>query len=258
MGELILVSLAAIFIFQTIGYLISLIAKDASIVDVFWGLGFILIAAIPLFRYESISNVQFMTALLVYIWGFRLTYHIGRRKIGKPEDYRYAQWRKDWGKWFNLRSYFQNFLFQGVLMVVISASVLVAANAGDYGNTYCWWQFVGIGVWLVGFLFETISDYQLGEFVKKRKSKNQVMRTGLWRYTRHPNYFGEVTQWWGIWLIVIGLPYWGWAVISPVAITALILFVSGVPLLEKKYKDNKDFQTYAKKTSKFFPLPPKA
>lgn len=258
MGELILVALASVFILQTIGFLVSLYAKDASVADIFWGLGFILIAAVGLFRYETISNTQIIVALLVYVWGFRLTYHITRRKLGRGEDSRYSQQRKKWGKWFNMRSYLQIFLLQGVLMVVISASVLVSAYAGDLGNSYNWWMFVGIGLWAGGFLFETVGDLQLDKFIKTRKSQNQVMKTGLWRYTRHPNYFGEVVQWWGIWIIVIGLPYFWWALISPIAITYLILFVSGVPMLEKKYTGNKEFQTYAKKTSKFFPMLPKA
>lgn len=257
MIEVMVVAVVSVFMFMSFGYLVSLMAKDASLVDIFWGLGFVLVAAVLMFRAEDVSIVQMFVALLVYMWGFRLTYHIARRKLGKPEDFRYAAMRKKWGKSFAWRSYFQIFILQGVLMLVIATSILVSANAGEDGNTLHWWQILGTAIWGVGFLFEAVGDAQLKNFLKVRKSKDDIITTGLWRYSRHPNYFGEVVQWWGIWLVVIGLPYGLWAVVSPVLITYLLVFVSGVPLLEKKYSNNKKFQTYARKTSKFIPLPPK-
>ncbi len=257
MDEVILSAAVTVFVFMSLGYIISLLAKDASLVDIFWGLGFVLIAAILMYTTDNVSVVQIFTSLLVYIWGFRLTYHIARRKLGKPEDFRYVAMRKKWGKSFVWRSFFTIFMLQGLLMLIISTSILVSANAGDDGNTLYWWQVLGVAIWGVGYIFEVVGDMQLSQFLKKRKSKDEIITTGLWRYTRHPNYFGEAVQWWGIWLLVIGLPYGLWAIVSPLLLTYLLVYVSGVPMLEKKYAKNKQFQAYAKKTSKFIPMPPK-
>lgn len=257
MGEIIAITAICAVGLMSLAYLLSLLARDASLVDIFWGLGFVLIAAVLLFDADNVSITQIVVALMVYIWGFRLTYHIARRKLGKPEDFRYEAMRKKSGKSFWWQSYFKIFLSQGVLMMVIASSILVSAYAGDEGNSLSWWQVAGVVVWGIGLIFEIVGDYQLTEFIKNRKKKTEIMTTGLWKYTRHPNYFGEVVQWWGIWLVVIGLPYSLWAVTSPLLITYLILFVSGLPMLEKKYSANKQFQVYAKKTSKFIPLPPK-
>lgn len=118
-------------------------------------------------------------------------------------------------------------------------------------------NFLGLVIWLIGFFFEAVGDAQLSEFLKNPKNKGKIIQTGLWRYTRHPNYFGEVAQWWGIWLITLGIPLGWFGIIGPLTITVLILFVSGVPLLEKKYQGRADFEAYKKQTSVFFPLPPK-
>lgn len=116
-------------------------------------------------------------------------------------------------------------------------------------------DFVGILVWLTGFLFETIGDAQLASFRKNPANKEKLIQTGLWKYTRHPNYFGEVILWWGIWLFTIGVGQAWLGLIGPVVITLLILFVSGVPMLEKKYEGRPDWEAYKKKTSRFFPMP---
>ncbi len=254
-----LIETAAITIFglATLSWAISYYIKDSSIADVAWGLFFVNVAIDLLFQVHHRTPVQYLVSALVIVWGFRLAMHIGNRRFRKPEDFRYAAWRKQWGKNFEVRSYFQNFLMQGTLALVISASVIVAAHATHSNGRLHPWQFIGVAIWLVGFTFEAVGDWQLSQFVKKRKDKDAIMQGGLWRYTRHPNYFGEVTQWWGIWIIILGLPLGWFALISPLTITALILFVSGIPLLERKYKKNKQFQAYARRTSAFFPLRPK-
>jgi len=168
---------------------------------------------------------------------------------------RYAILRKDWGKWFVLRSYLQIFLLQGMLLFVIAFPVLII-NKG-IGIEFNLLDFVGILVWILGFFFESVGDKQLSEFIKNPANKGKLMQQGLWQYTRHPNYFGEVTQWWGIWLIALNAPNGWFGIIGPIMITFLILFVSGVPLLEKKYAGRADFEEYKKRTSIFIPLPPK-
>ena len=152
-------------------------------------------------------------------------------------------------------------------MLVISLPVLTTIKYGGLkpsvignflGSTkgLNWLDFLGIAIWIFGFYFEAIGDWQLSKFIQDPE-KTGIMKEGLWKYTRHPNYFGEVTQWWGIWLIALSTKYGLPSILGPLAITFLILKVSGIPPLEKKYADNEDFKKYKKKTSKFIPLPPK-
>jgi steroid 5-alpha reductase family enzyme len=193
--------------------------------------------------------------VLVSIWGLRLTWHIFVRNRGKSEDYRYLAWRKEWGKWFYIRSYFQVYLLQGLfLFLIVSPVLLINKNAGGSLELL---DFLGVIVWLIGFYFEVVGDAQLARFIKNPENKGKLMQDGLWAYTRHPNYFGEVTQWWGIWLIAISTPG-GWlGIIGPITITFLILKVSGIPMLEQKMEKNPAFESYKKRVSMFFPLPAK-
>jgi steroid 5-alpha reductase family enzyme len=136
----------------------------------------------------------------------------------------------------------------------MSAPILVVAN---YYQPFGVIQIIGLTIWTFGFVLEFLADSQLKSFLANQNNHGKILQDGLWRYSRHPNYFGEVLQWWGLWLIIFTLPF-GWlALISPVMITVLILFVSGVPLLENKYKNNKNYQNYAKRTSIFVPWLPK-
>jgi len=232
------------------GFLLGLIKKDNSIVDIYWGLGFVLIAWYTLLRVGSYEYIQLLVTGLVSVWGLRLAYHILRRKIGRPEDYRYANWRKAWGKWIHLRAFFQIYVLQGLMMLLISTPILVV-NLEHVERSLAY-AIVGSAVWLFGFFFEAVGDYQLKKFVKTKKP-GEIMTTGLWKYTRHPNYFGEATMWWGL-FIISG----SWvAIISPIVITFLLVKVSGVPLLEKKYEGQKNWEEYKKKTSVFVPWFPK-
>jgi steroid 5-alpha reductase family enzyme len=248
-------SVVLVFIYMTIFFIAAQMKKDNSIVDMGWGFGFVVIAVYTLIASSNYSVSSIIVTLLVCIWGIRLTYHIFKRNAGKPEDYRYAKWRKEWGKWLVPRAFLQIFMLQGALMLVIAYPVIMnnASNKVGFGAL----ETVGLAIWIVGFIFESLGDKQLKDFIAKRKNKALVMKEGLWKYTRHPNYFGEVTMWWGIFLISLSSPSGIYGIISPITITFLILYVSGVPLLEKRYKDNEDFQAYAKITSKFIPWFPK-
>ncbi len=254
MLELILSSVLIIFIYATAWFVVSLIKKRNDVADVAWGLGYIVLC-LYYFLSTEISSRSLLVLSLIIIWGVRLFVHIYKRNRKKTEDFRYQRWRAQWGKFFYLRSYFQVYLFQGFfLLLVISPALIVSSQSQPPLNPL---DYLGVFLWILGFFFETVGDWQLSQFLKNPDRKERVMKIGLWKYTRHPNYFGEVTMWWAIFLITLNSPLGLWGIISPLIITFLILFVSGVPLLEKKYSGDPEFEEYKKKTSKFIPLPPK-
>jgi steroid 5-alpha reductase family enzyme len=241
---------------MSVWYLTSLYAGRIDIIDIAWGLGYVALAFFLLFTTKNFSDKALIVTLLVSLWGVRLATYIGLRLKKKPEDERYQKMRENW-TYPRIEPYFRVFLLQGVLLALVATPILVVMNAGD---ELAWYNWLGVVVWIIGFLFEAIGDYQLKKFIERpQKSKNKggIMKYGLWRYTRHPNYFGEITVWWGIFLIALFAPYWYVAVIGPITITFLILGISGIPMLEKKYEGNKEYEKYQKTTSAFFPLPPK-
>ena len=240
-----------LFLYMNFWFVVSLLMKRNDVADVAWGLGFVLLAWVSLFISETNSILGIIVTLFVTVWGLRLAWHVHSRNKGKTEDYRYLAWRKQWGKWFYMRSYAQVYMLQGTLLFLIALPVLVINN--NLGGDVNILAMLGIVVWIIGFFFEVVGDSQLARFIKNKDNQGKLMTTGLWRYTRHPNYFGEVTLWWGIWLVTLSVPY-GWAtVIGPLTITTLILKVSGIPMLEKKMTEHPDFAEYKKKTSVFIP-----
>ncbi|MDD2353503.1 MAG: DUF1295 domain-containing protein [Atribacterota bacterium] len=249
-------SAVLIFIYFTIFFITAQIIKNNSIVDIGWGFGFILVTLFTFFFSEVITARSILVSVLVITWGSRLSYYILKRNWGKPEDFRYAKWRREWGKWIYIRGFFQIFMLQGLFLLIISSPVILINHSQQQGLQLL--DYLGTIIWITGFLFESVGDYQLAQFIKKPKNKGNIMKYGLWKYTRHPNYFGEATMWWGIYIIALSLPRGFWLVISPLTITLLLLFVSGVPMLEKKFADNPKFQEYARETSKFFPWFPKS
>lgn len=237
-------------------FMISLAIRRNDVADLAWGIGFVVVALSLLITSPEGYDIIAVVSVLTLIWGTRLALHILKRLLTRGEDSRYLLWRNTWGKYFVIRSYFQVFFLQGCIMFLISFSAIIASqNKG--GSAYSPIVFAGVMIWVVGFIVESVADKQLGKFVRNPKNKGHVLQSGLWRYSRHPNYFGEVTQWWGIFTIVSGMPYGLLAIISPLTITAMILFVSGIPLLEKKYADRPEFQAYQKRTSIFIPWFPK-
>jgi len=251
----ILCSAVLIFIYMTGLFLVALARKDNSLADIGWGIGFILVTALGFYLEPGWTSRHILVAGLVFIWGLRLALHILLRNRKRGEDFRYAKWREDWGKRFVLRSYLQVFLLQGAILLVISYSIMVVDHSPDPGLTPL--DAAGFAVWLLGFFFEAVGDRQLQTFKRDPANKGRIIMSGLWKFTRHPNYFGEAAMWWGLFLIALSVEN-GWtAVISPVAITFMLLRVSGVTMLEKKYRGNREFEEYAKTTSAFIPWFPK-
>jgi steroid 5-alpha reductase family enzyme len=243
-----------LFLYMNLWFVLSVIKKRNDVADVAWGLGFVLLAWTSLsLSYPSDSRGVLVT-ILVSIWGLRLAWHIHGRNTGKAEDYRYLAWRKAWGNWFYVRSYFQVYLLQGFFLFLIALPVLVIHQ--EQPTDLGWIDFLGIAIWGLGFFFEVIGDAQLARFMKNPDNKGKLMQQGLWAYTRHPNYFGEVALWWGIWLLSVSVAGSWFAIIGPATITYLILQVSGIPMLEKKMAEHPDFAAYKSRVSAFFPWPP--
>ncbi len=284
--------------FFSLVFLLAVKLKNNSIVDSFWGVGFIVITLFCLWRIEPLTSLSCQPAdgvsvftdqalcpgnlsplservyanppamivmACVLFWGLRLSLHVVMRNYKRGEDWRYAAWRKAWGAWVLPRSYVQIFLLQAVFLWLISLPIqYVFSHPNPYISAARWeWLGLyavplGILVWLFGFYFEFMSDWQLRRFRTTPGNKGKILYTGLWRYSRHPNYFGEATLWWGIYIMSLGVtpPGW-WTIISPITITLLLRFVSGVPLLEKRFSANKEYQAYAARTNAMFPGPPR-
>lgn len=242
-----------LLIYFTTWYIVAYFKKNASIIDIGWGLGFVIVSVFGFINNPSI--ISFLILLLVGLWGIRLSFHIFLRNHGKPEDFRYANFRKNWGKIYYVRSYFQLFLFQGLLMYIISLS-FIFTQLSDKTPNYLF-VLTGTFIWIFGFAFEAIGDYQLKKHIKDINNKGKLISTGLWKYTRHPNYFGEATLWWGIFVIGLSVGNNLFTIISPLTITLVIRFLSGVPMLEKSLKKYQGYDTYVKSTSIFIPWFPK-
>jgi steroid 5-alpha reductase family enzyme len=242
---------------MTLLWLLSLWLRNSSIVDIYWGAGFVLAAWLYYgLTPEGFVGRKLLTCLLVTLWGLRLALHILRRNWGKPEDYRYAAWRRDNGpRWWWI-SFFQVFLLQGVLLWFISAPLL-AAQISPAPARLIWLDALAILVWGVGFFFEAVGDWQLARFKVDPANRGRLLTTGVWRYTRHPNYFGDSAQWWGYYLLALAAGGW-WTAFSPLLMTFLLLRVSGVRLLEKSMQATKPgYEDYMRRTSSFLPLPPR-
>lgn len=251
-----LVVAIVILITFTLGFGLAWVQKNNSLADILWGLGFIVATTTALAVGGQATPRSWLLLGLVVIWGGRLSSHIYRRNHGKPEDFRYRQWREAWGEGWRLalRSYAQVFLLQGWLLLIIATPLIQTITRGNLAPAFPGWlDLLGIAVWCLGLGIEATADYQLARFKKNPSHKGQIMTEGLWHYSRHPNYFGEALLWWGIWLIALNVPGTAWTIIGPLTITILVRFVSGVPMLERKYAGRPDWERYKARTSAFFP-----
>ena len=234
-------------------WLLSLTKQDASIVDVFWGLGFVVVAWLTFLRPDGYLGRKILLTGLITLWGLRLAIYIFIRNWGHGEDRRYQAWRAQHGARFWWVSLFTVFWLQGGLLWIISLVVQVGELSPEPARL-TWLDLLGTLVCLFGFAFEAVADWQLYRFKANPDNKGRVMNKGLWGYTRHPNYFGESLVWWGLFLITLATPGSGWVVISPLLITFLLLKVSGVTLLEKTIVDSRpEYEEYIKSTSSFIP-----
>jgi steroid 5-alpha reductase family enzyme len=250
-------ALLMIMIMMSLLWVTSVILKNVSIVDLFWGFGFVITNIFYFISTEGFLSRKIILLILVSVWGLRLSGYLAWRNIGKGEDYRYQQFRSKYGeKRYWWISFFQTFLLQGILMWLISVPLLGAQYYGQDRNLGIL-DYSGIILWIIGFIFEAGGDYQLAAFKADLSNKGKVLTSGLWRYTRHPNYFGDSSVWWGYGLISISAGSF-LSVLGSLLMTALIIKVSGVTLLEKNLKEKKpEYREYIEKTSTFIPWFPK-
>lgn len=263
MMEPYLINLAVVLGLMLMTWVASVLLRDASIVDPIWGFGFVLIAIASLLHAMGLDFPSWLLGLLAIIWGLRLGIYLTWRKLQEPEeDYRYQAMREKQGARFWWVSFFTIFLLQGVAMFLVSLPVqLGILNRGDEPLTFVGQiLFVaGILFWLVGFFFETVGDWQLARFKSKEENQGKVLDSGLWHYTRHPNYFGDFSVWWGLWLLSLAAGGPWWTVICPLVMSWLLMKVSGVTLTEKSINERRpDYADYKKRTSPFFPWFPKS
>jgi steroid 5-alpha reductase family enzyme len=254
MGELLIVSAVVVAALMVVAWLASLLVRDASIVDMIWGLGFVVVAWVTYLQAADPGWRGLLLTAMVTVWGLRLSGYLVWRNLGKPEDFRYQEMRAKAPHRFWLTSLFRVFLVQGTLIWVISVPVVVSQS----GDTDLYWlDYLGVLCWGIGLLFEAVGDIQLARFKAGPDSKGKVMDRGLWRYTRHPNYFGDFSVWWGHYLVAAAGGAW-WTIFSPVMMSFLLLRVSGVALLEKTISERRpEYEEYARRTNAFFPGPPK-
>ncbi|MGD8700517.1 MAG: DUF1295 domain-containing protein [Gemmatimonadales bacterium] len=243
---------------MSVVWIISLVKRDAGIIDIFWGLGFVLLAwAYFLWSGEETTPRAYLVVALVSVWGTRLSLYILWRNWGKGEDYRYQAMRARNPKRFSWQSLVTVFWLQAVLMWAISMPLL-RAEASSSPEALTWLDALGVLLFVIGFAFEAVGDWQLARFKSDPDNKGKVLDRGLWRYTRHPNYFGDALVWWGLFSIAAATPASLWTVYSPVLMTFLLMRVSGVSLLEQRLRDVKpEYRDYVERTSAFFPWLPK-
>jgi steroid 5-alpha reductase family enzyme len=244
-------------ILVTLLWLWSILITNVSIVDVFWGLGFVIINTFYALQSEPLATRQLLLLLLVSVWGLRLSVYLAWRNYGRGEDFRYQEFRRTYGVtryWWI--SYFQVFLLQGALLLLISLPLL-ATHTNTQNNTLHWLDYLAIVVWLIGFIFEAGGDYQLWRFKQNSALKGQVLQTGFWKYTRHPNYFGDAMVWCAYALFCLASGSY-WPIVGTVIMVVLLLKVSGVALLEKTLKATKpEYKSYIERTNAFLPWFPK-
>ncbi len=237
------------------GWLYSLYRRDVSIVDSLWSLMFL---SASLLYALSISGGNARTALilgLVAVWALRLSLHLTIRNWGQPEDRRYAQIRKNNEPHFGLKSLYIVFGLQGFLAWIISVPLLVSLALV---TEFHWLDMFALALWIIGFSFETAADKQLLAFQRDPAHENDVLDSGVWRYSRHPNYFGEFCIWWAFYLFAIPAGGW-WTIYAPLLMSFLLLKVSGVVMMEKGITSRRPgYQAYIERTSTFFPMPPRA
>jgi len=251
---LLLTNLAIVLGLMFCLWVISLPIKNASIVDIFWGIGFVVIAWSSVALAGAGPWRAIALSLAVTLWGLRLAGYLAWRNSGKGEDHRYAEMRERRPGRFWIWSLPAVFLLQGLLMWLVALPLQVTPLSGQpLGGL----DVLGFALWATGWLFESVGDWQLARFKAQPENRGRVLQQGLWRYTRHPNYFGDFLVWWGFFLLAAGAGAW-WTVISPLVMSLLLVRVSGVALLEKSISQRRpEYADYIRRTSAFIPWPPR-
>ena len=237
---------------MTLGYIVSLVTRTTTVVDIFWGLGFVLLSWFTLYSNGTYLPRQILTTLLVTLWGLRLSGYILYRNWGKGEDPRYEAIVAKWSTLFHVRSFLQIFMVQAVLLFIIALPIVII-NTSNVEGLFRFYDYFSVLLWMIGFAFEVIGDWQLNKFLTNPDNKGKILTTGIWRYTRHPNYFGEIVMWFSLYFLAVPVPYGIFTIISPLLIAAILFFVS-LPLTEKLFQDNDEFQEYKKRTSAIMPF----
>jgi steroid 5-alpha reductase family enzyme len=249
-----LVAGAAIAAVAVAAWLISVVRRDVSIVDSLWSLLFLLALLVYLAASGTTGPRSWMITVMVAAWALRLSMYITVRNHGEPEDRRYQAIRRNNEPHFWFKSLYIVFLLQGFLAWVVCLPALAAVSGQTPPGPL---DFAGLALWLVGMYFEVVGDWQLARFRRGKREAGAVLDTGLWRYTRHPNYFGEALLWWGVYLIALSAGAW-WTIFAPLLMTFLLLRVSGVALLEKDIADRRPaYRDYIRRTNAFFPGRPR-
>ncbi|MGD9309624.1 MAG: DUF1295 domain-containing protein [Desulfosarcina sp.] len=252
-----LVNLVAVIAMMIIGWIISLVQRNVTVVDTLWGLGFVLVASITYWLGSGFPHRSLLVLTLTAAWGLRLAVYLTHRNWGQEEDHRYGSWRAQSGSSFWIVSLFKVFLLQAIFLWTISL-VLQKAQLSAAPNQLTLLDLTGVIVWTIGFIFEVVGDRQLARFKADPSNQGRVMDHGLWAWSRHPNYFGEFLIWWGFFIIALATPGGWWTLFSPVIITVVLLKLTGVPLTEAALKKRRPgYSEYIARTSPFFPRPPK-
>jgi len=243
------------FLYMSAWFFVSLKAKRYDVIDVAWGPGFIFLTLLSLyFREMPLDGRSLWILILVFLWGVRLFLHTFYRNLNKEEDWRYHEWHDGKACRYSFCTYVQVFLFQAALMMIIALPIVYSLRLITLSMFEV--NYLGVILAIVGLLLEFVADRQRFIFLKKEENKDKLMTTGLWRFSRHPNYFGEIIFWWGIYILVLGAPKSWMMIVSPLLVSYILLFVSGLPT-EKKYGERKDFLEYKRKTSPLIPWWPK-
>jgi steroid 5-alpha reductase family enzyme len=256
MTVILLTTLTVLLVLAVLLWLLSLRLRDASIVDIFWGPGFVVAAWTAHALSDNDSPRAWLVCAMVTVWGVRLAVHLARRNLGHGEDYRYRTMREKYGKRFPLVSLGTVFVLQAVLLWTIALPVAFA-HAPAATTPLGWMDAAGMLAWAVGLAFEWIADAQLARFKRSSGSAGAVLSRGLWRYSRHPNYFGNFLLWWGIGLTAVSAGA-AWTLVGPALLTFLLLRVSGVSLLEATIAERRPgYRDYVRRTSAFVPWFPR-
>jgi steroid 5-alpha reductase family enzyme len=249
-----LFSFAAMLGIAVSGWVVSVAKRDVSIVDVLWGLMILAAAAVYAMSLEVTGSRTSIVLVLATLWALRLSGYIGWRNHGQAEDRRYQEIRKRNEPNFDFKSLYLVFLLQACLGLIVALPLLTSIGSP---RPLALLDYAGVALWIVGLAYETIADWQLAQFKSNDRNRGQVLAQGLWRYSRHPNYFGEFLLWWGAYLLAASAGAW-WTVISPLLMSVLLLRVSGVTLLEKDIGERRPaYRAYIQSTNTFFPGPPR-